>query len=138
MGAELTITIDRTNSEVRVACAGELDISGTPRLRRAIARAMGDGPKDLHLDLRGLSLVTSAGIEIILETVAQCREDDVKLRLSCSRVVRRVLDLVGLWWVGVVDDGLSIEQHVKGALRNYAELRYDQNMSARKPEEDLI
>lgn len=103
-----------------IVCAGELDVSTSGKLRDAIDIAVQRGPSEVHLDCSGVGFLSAAGISAIVGAVAACRAAGIKLRLSLSQQIRHVLDMVGLWWLGVIDDGMSIEVALEEARRLYA------------------
>lgn len=45
--------------------------------------------------------------------------------MRLSPEARKVLDLVGLWWLGVVKDGISAQIALEEALRAYASRSLD-------------
>ncbi|MFP5297825.1 MAG: STAS domain-containing protein [Actinomycetota bacterium] len=104
-----------------IVCKGELDIATAGRLREAVAKALDSRPGRLILDGNGLSFLSAAGITALVEAVDRARRHSVDLELSLSKKARRVLDVVGLWWLGIVDDGFAVEEALDDALRRYAE-----------------
>lgn len=104
-----------------VVCKGELDISTAGRLRESVAEALEARPRRLFLDCSGVSFLSAAGITALVEAVDRARRNGVDLELSLSKKARRVLDVVGLWWLGVVDDGFAVEETLDQALKKYAE-----------------
>jgi anti-anti-sigma regulatory factor len=85
-------------------------------------------PRALHLDATGLSLLTSAGVGSFLGAALRCHEEGVEFRLSTNKQGRRILDLLGLWWLGVVDDGFALQTAMKDVQRRYAELRFEKRI----------
>lgn len=122
---EFDLTIRYGDDLTSVECKGELDLSTSPKLKDAVEICVERTPRVLELDLGGLSLLSSSGIEAILYAVGRCRDAGVVLNITLSEPARRVLDLVGLWWVGVIDDGLSIEHALRDALRTYKRVSPD-------------
>lgn len=122
MLADFCVRINYEDSFTTLACEGELDVATSRRLREALDICLGSVPETLLLDLSKVTLLTSSGIETILEGVKGCRERGIHLQLEASSSVRRVLDLVGLWWVGVIEDGISIDQALTEAHVHYANL----------------
>jgi anti-sigma B factor antagonist len=122
--AEFVISLSYEENAIAVTCAGELDVATADKLRDAVAVAFEAKPKRLRIDALGISLLTSSGIEVLLRTLDRCRTEDIQLDLLLSREARRILDLVGLWWVGVVDDGAAVELVLEDAVKRYSELRF--------------
>ncbi len=112
---DFRLVVHSRGSHARLACAGELDIATVPELETALVTCVETSPSVLWLDLNEVSLLSSSGIDHILGGMALCRERGIALELSLSKSARRILDLVGLWWVGVIDDGLAIDEAMKAA-----------------------
>lgn len=87
--------------------------------------AVAAGPEHLELDCSGLSLLTAAGIKCLVEAEVTCRGRGIDLDMKLSPAARKVLDLVGLWWLGVVKDGISAEIALEQALRTYGNRALD-------------
>lgn len=76
-------------------------------------------PGKLELDCTGITLLTAAGIKCLVEAEVACRSRAILLDMTLSPEARKVLDVVGLWWLGVVRDGISAEIALEDALRAY-------------------
>lgn len=122
MLSEFLVTTQRRGSSMVVGCSGELDVATSGRLEEALSIALEQRPTQLVLDGRGISLLTSSGITTLFKLAQSCRRRAIRLELKLSQPARRILDLVGLWWLGVVDDGLAVEDALNDALRAYAQL----------------
>ncbi len=130
MLSEFLVTTERRGSSLVVGCAGELDIATCGRLEEALGVALSENPRSLIFDGRGITLLASSGIKTMFELARTCRTRGIELDLKLSRPARRILDLVGLWWLGVVDDGLALEDALSDALRAYAQLASDSRASS--------
>jgi anti-anti-sigma factor len=64
---------------VRVALAGELDISSAPQLEEALGRIEADSPALLLLDLRGLAFMDSTGLRTVVSADQRAREQGRRL-----------------------------------------------------------
>lgn len=125
MDIDFLVRTERRGSSTVVDCSGELDIATCGRLEEALSIALESRPERLVFNGDGITLMTSAGISTLFNLARQCKDGGVLLTLHLSRDARRVLDLVGLWWLGVVDDGLSADDALDDALRAYAEQASD-------------
>lgn len=114
----------------RIECRGALDFLPAEKLREAVAVELDRDVASIVLDCSQVSLLTSPGITALVDVAIGCREADAVLEMKLSPHARRVLDLVGLWWLGVVDDGIAIHASLQSALRSYA----DQSFEGRIPE----
>jgi anti-sigma B factor antagonist len=78
---------DRTVVEL----AGELDLSSVSVIEQELLAIEASSPRDLVLDLRGLSFIDSSGLRLILETDSRARIDGRVLELiPGSEKVHRV------------------------------------------------
>lgn len=78
-----------------VAPAGELDLDTAHHLEDELARVEATDARTILLDLRGLRLVDSCGIAVVVR--ASARADDARLRiLRGSDIVHRPFELSGL------------------------------------------
>lgn len=123
--SNLTIDVERRGGTTTVRCAGELDVSTCKDLQAALADALAVTPTRLELDCSEVSLLTAAGIKCLVQAEVSCRNRGVDLEMTLSPEVRKVLDLVGLWWLGVVKDGISAEIALERALRSYGNRSFD-------------
>lgn len=121
MSTEFLITLTYEPRAITLSCAGELDIATARKLRDAIYLSIEQRPLSLILDAQGISLLTSSGIEVLLDAINACRGEGIELDLRLSRSSRRILDTVGLWWLGIVDEAPAMDP--RDALRTYSELR---------------
>lgn len=119
------ISIVHARDRSTIECAGELDLFTAPRIDEAVEVCFDQSPPALHFDARKVTLLTSAGIKSLLDAATRCHEARIPFTLDASGHARKVLDLVGLWWLGVVDDGVRLESAMKDALTSYATLRFD-------------
>ena len=117
--SDLTISTEHGAGRTTVRCAGELDVSTCKSLQAALRKAIMSRPDVLELDCSGISLLTAAGIKCLVEAELACRSRSIRLDMTLSPEARKVLDLVGLWWLGVVKDGISAEIALEEALRAY-------------------
>lgn len=124
--ADFEVTTERTDSSTLVICSGELDIATCARLEEVLDLVLEDAPQSLGFDGRGISLLTSSGIATLYRLVQACKERGITLRLDLSHKARWVLDQVGLWWLGVLDDGLAVEDALSDALRAFARIAFEQ------------
>lgn len=108
-------------STATIVCKGELDVATASRLRTAVAEALEGSPARLVLDCSELTLLSAAGISALIDAMRQAKEVGAKFDMSISSRARRILDVVGLWWFGVVDDGVSLDAALEEALKRYAE-----------------
>lgn len=88
---------------IEVVLSGELDLSGTPRLKQELTRALerlargGDMPVRLVIDLQELTFIDSSGIHVLITTKRRCSQHGIELSLQLGETqVRRVLSLAGV------------------------------------------
>jgi anti-anti-sigma factor len=117
--SDLTVVVEHRADRTTIRCSGELDVSTCKELQTALRKVLRAGPGALELDCTGISLLTAAGIKCLVEAEIACRSRRIDLDMKLSPEARKVLDLVGLWWLGVVKDGISAELALEDALRAY-------------------
>ena len=130
MGDDFSIDVSSDSVGTVIRCRGSLDLLPAEKLREATAATLEQGARSIVLDCSEVSLLTSAGITALVDVAIGCREAAAPLEMRFSAHCRRVLDLVGLWWLGVVDDGIAVHASLQSALRSYA----DQSFEGRIPE----
>ena len=75
MSQDFEVTTVHQDGIVTLSCRGELDVLTTGDLRRAIDRALAHGSQHLHIDATGITLLSSVGVEVLLEAAARCHDD---------------------------------------------------------------
>lgn len=81
-----------------LALGGELDISSAERLQQAVARlCVGQGPRELIVDLRRLTFVDSSGLAAMVYANRLCERHGCRLSvIRGSQAVHDVFELTGL------------------------------------------
>lgn len=94
----LTISVDRSEGEVVLALAGELDPHTAPQLDSELeALTGGDGPSRVVLDLTGMTFLDSAGLRVIISGQKALAESGADLVLRHPNdTARRLLEITGL------------------------------------------
>jgi anti-sigma B factor antagonist len=88
--------VDRTDSWVRVAPVGELDIATRTELEMAIDELLRSGVERLILDLRGVSFMDSNGLRLALDLHAAARGNGFALELVPGPPhVQRIFEVTG-------------------------------------------
>ncbi len=121
MSDDFSLSIRNLPHHSVIECRGALDLLPAEKVREGVESVIRAGAGRLVLDCTGVSLLTSAGITALVDTAIRCREVGTELDLRLSSHVRRILDLVGLWWLGVIDDGIAVHESLQRALRSYAD-----------------
>ncbi len=121
----LAIDVERRAGRATIRCSGVLDVSTCRDLDTAVQDVLDAGLACLELDGSEISLLTAAGIKCLVRTQLACRNRGVDLDMKLSPEARKVLDVVGLWWLGVVADGISVEIALERALRTYGSRGFD-------------
>lgn len=75
----LEVTTENNGRAVRVALAGELDISSASQVEQEIAGAEADEAPVIVLDLRKLDFMDSTGLRVILAADSRAREQGRRL-----------------------------------------------------------
>jgi anti-anti-sigma factor len=107
----LRVSTYDTGPLATVVVEGELDLSTSGRLEDAVRHCLVAEKRLLiDLDCTRVSFLASAGADAVLAAAECCELEGVVLRFSFSPQARRVLDLLGLWWLGVIDDGYAVDR----------------------------
>ena len=120
------VRLDRDATRVAIVCRGDLDIISTMRFNEALDAALAQEPDEVDLDLLAVGHISAAGVKCLVQSAAQLQDRGAASTWRFSPQVRQILDAVGLWWLGVVDDALSEQQSLGAALRAYARLRFSE------------
>jgi anti-anti-sigma factor len=94
------LTVDSVvrDGAVRIVCAGEVDCSTAPALRRALDEAFAGGPHGVTVDLEAVTFLDSAGLSALAVAHRTADQAGVALRvLVATRAVTRALQVTGLW-----------------------------------------
>jgi anti-anti-sigma factor len=82
---------------VRIVLHGELDISTTPDVERALSELRESGWKELVLDLSALSFLDSSGVHLVLRWTQEASADGIDLALVRGpAAVQRVFEIAGV------------------------------------------
>ncbi|HKH65083.1 MAG TPA: STAS domain-containing protein [Solirubrobacterales bacterium] len=102
------LTVSRTDEGafVRLALAGELDLSNLPTLEATLDGAIKSGKKVLF-DLHRLEFLDSTGLALIVRMLGRRDAERFSFVPSTSGSVRRLLSLTGLDERMVVDSGAA-------------------------------
>lgn len=122
---DLTVDVWQGAGRTTIRCSGELDVSTCRYLQTALRKVLMARPPVLELDCTRITLLAAAGIKCLVEADVACRSRGIDLEMSFSPEARKVLDLVGLWWLGVVKDGISAEIALEEALRAYGNRAFE-------------
>jgi anti-anti-sigma factor len=119
---DLVVSVEDAGEELLIRCAGELTPATTHRLLDAVEAGIARGAKRIGVDCSDVGAPGSAAIKALVEIHSRCAAAGASLRLVVAPTARRVLDVVGLPWLGVVSgyEGASLQD----TLRRYVELHY--------------
>lgn len=110
-----------------IVVKGELDVKTSNILRDAVACCLDRGGSTVKVEGGGITSISAAGITTLVDSVTRCRDAGTVLQMDLSEQARKILDMVGLWWLGIVDDGVAIHLALQKALRAYAEQTFDRD-----------
>lgn len=114
------VASSKRDGNITIACKGELDIATSSSLREAVAENLRHEPERICIDASRVTFISAAGISTLIVSMTECQERGIHFDAVLSPQVRRVFDLVGLWWFGVLDDGIAVHRSLDAALQNYA------------------
>ena len=111
----LTYESHRTDDMIRLALAGEFDLSNAAQVEDALKEIEQERPSLLVLDLRELTFMDSTGLRVMVSADARARDDARRLAVvQGPESVHRVFRITGL------DDHLEMVPSPEAALRNGA------------------
>ena len=106
----LTVDTVLADGAARLVCAGEVDCSTAPDLRRALDDAFAGSPGSVTVDLEAVTFLDSAGLSVLAVAHRTADQTGARLRvLVGTRAVTRALQVTGLWYL------LGVEQVHPGA-----------------------
>jgi anti-anti-sigma factor len=109
--SRLTWEAHRSDNMIRLALAGEFDLSNAAQLEDALKEVERDRPALLVLDLRELTFMDSTGLRVMVSADARARDDARRLAVvQGPESVHRVFRITGL------DDHLEIVETPEAAL----------------------
>jgi len=109
--SRLTWEAHRDDSMVRLALAGEFDLSNATQVEDAIKDVERESPELIVLDLRELTFMDSTGLRVMVSADARARDKSRRLVVvQGPESVHRVFRITGL------DDHLDIVETPEGAL----------------------
>ncbi len=103
----LLVHVRRRGGAATIRCSGELDAATCDRLAEAIDACLDDELELLRIDCSRLVFIAGAGADVLAEASERCSRMGVALEVTMNPRVRRILDLAGLWWLGVLQEGAS-------------------------------
>lgn len=137
MGNGFLMTTRREGPVSYVSCAGELDVATAIKLSDALDLVLDSRTRSLRFDGCGITLLTAAGIRVLFELSERAKNEGFELDLLLSTHCRRILDRVGLWWLGVLEDGPAAERELDSALKMFAELPPEKRVGWAGPTMDV-
>jgi anti-anti-sigma factor len=104
--APLEITTQQLEGQIRIALTGELDIASAPQFEEGLAKAEGDTPGVLVLDLRGVEFIDSTGLRAVIGADERARSAGRRfVILRGTAAVERVFSVTQLdQRLDIVDD----------------------------------
>jgi anti-sigma B factor antagonist len=111
---EFILSVDETHPPFAVlAVAGEVDVATAPGLRTQLLDLIGQGQRNLVVDLEGVEFLDSTGLGVLVSTVKRVRSEGGDLALVCTRhQILRVFEITGLTTVFAIHE--TLEQALAG------------------------
>jgi anti-sigma B factor antagonist len=81
----------REGAAARLALAGELDLATVGRVEQAVDAALGEGVREIVVDMRGLEFVDSSGLRMFI--VLDQRASSEGWKLGLARPPERVMSV---------------------------------------------
>jgi anti-sigma B factor antagonist len=94
---ELVTSVDRDGDTITVSLHGEVDVLVVDQVRIALSEAIAERPRQIVVDLAGLSFIDSTGLGALIFGFQRARDQGLGFRLARpSRGVHQILVLSGL------------------------------------------
>ena len=94
LGAQLSVTLEQSDSRTRVRLEGELDLSNSDAFAARLATVESHNPAVLEIDVRGLTFMDSSGLGELFAANRRAREQHRRLVLVKDHgPVERLLNL---------------------------------------------
>jgi anti-anti-sigma factor len=111
--SRLSYESHRSDGMVRLALAGEFDLSNAAEVEEALKEIESERPALLVLDLRELTFMDSTGLRVMVSADARARDDSRRLAVvQGPESVHRVFRITGL------DDHLEMVETPEAAVRD--------------------
>jgi anti-anti-sigma factor len=105
---------------------GRLDANWCAHVQNALSAAVRDGEHRVHLDMAGVTYVSSAGLRVLLATYKQLRAINGLFAVAnASTAVREVLELAGLEMLLATAGATSAAAEVSGRAHTSASASYE-------------
>jgi anti-sigma B factor antagonist len=94
----VTLRVSGPGSHPRVTVTGEVDCTSAPDLRTLLDRFLDGTPREVVVDLTGVTFLDSAGLSTLAAAHRRALAAGGRLRvLAATRAVIRPLQITGLW-----------------------------------------
>jgi anti-anti-sigma factor len=77
--ADLRITVGNRGTTRTIGLGGTFDVESQAAVRQAIARAVGDQPECVLVDLARLNAIDADGVAVVVDLVRRCRSQQMRL-----------------------------------------------------------
>ena len=93
----MEISADHNDGTARLEVKGELDIGSAPKVADAVERALGDGCREVVLDLGGTTLLDSAGLGALIRAAraVDAKQGTIAVVSPPGSEARVVIDMSG-------------------------------------------
>lgn len=101
-----------------VRVTGRLDASSCGGLESTLSHLVGDGEKNIIVDMTGLDYISSSGLRVLLATYKQLKKVDGNLSIAGPRsFVREIFEISGFLQIFPVYDSVEDALHHQGRAR---------------------
>lgn len=100
-----------------IECSGDLDAAAAATLHSTISWCLETSNLDVELDLDRTEGMSREAMSVILNGMVTAFERSAAFTVRTSQMARSQLDASGLWWVGVVEDGIAAELAMGNAFQ---------------------
>lgn len=112
------IDVHRTGGCAVVRVRGRLDASSCGGLESTLSHLVGDGEKNIIVDMTDLAYISSSGLRVLLTTYKQLKKVDGSLSIAGPRpFVREIFEISGFLRIFPAYDSVDDALHHQGRAR---------------------
>ncbi len=87
-------TLEKDGGKLTIAVSGRVDTTTAPELEKAVFENT-DGIKELVLDLKEMSYISSAGLRVLLKSEKKMKAQGEMTLINVNNDVMEILDMTG-------------------------------------------
>lgn len=102
-----------------IDCRGYIDETTAAKLHRTLEWCMSTAKIPVYLNLSDVDGLSRESLSVVLNALLVAYERGSTVTIEASAGARADLDEAGLWWVGVIGDGIAAELVMGDAFQSF-------------------